>query len=671
MKRTTKIVASALLGTALVAGLGAGATTALAKTQNPGDSTSWTVPTQKMTNTVVKNGKTYKVINTWASMWASNGPDYLGISNSCSLINSDNIGTTSADLDKAKSSTMLGIWASTANESPNAFNWNQFYNLYQDATGGTDMSDQSVATTSWDSTSGTMGAFKYRPEIIWINSRLSMDSSSGAIGASKQAQLIREGKFYSSYTSDDDNTAASGDYSCYNDANYNPTGVAGVFMNSFTFADSFYDLASAAEKVIEDTKDYAGTASDTGVKEQNKLPRATRYEESATECALNFEKVSRGSLYYVLSKINDGTVKKKKVAFLIKDPDTSQSTATVIVHDYVGETAGRAAAGSDGGYPNIAPIVVDQLTTNTKVAEGGEQIEGNSTGGNSIKTDLPWTTYTATADELASCDYVWDVNGSMNKKQLKEWLQSKVTTSEAKQRIEQGKVDYVGAAPSGIYIGAYTAEKALIGAYNVNYFYPELFPNMELIAYWYDEVYHLNTDAIASSMSWGFGNADLPDGTDLSNIGSTYSLKDMEAKFAAGYKYYNANKTKDATISRILSGKSLDGTKTYKFEGFEPSSTYANWANSYKDSTTKKANTVKVAKTKITVKKGKSVKVAVSKAKGSVSVTSSKKTIAAVKYKNGKVIITGKKKGTAKITVKAKGNSSYKAATKTIKVTVK
>ena len=91
------------------------------------------------------------------------------------------------------------------------------------------------------------------------------------------------------------------------------------------------------------------------------------------------------------------------------------------------------------------------------------------------------------------------------------------------------------------------------------------------------------------------------------------------------------------------------------------------------DYTMLKANTLKVGKAKVTVKKGKKATVKVKKAKGAVSVASSAKKIAKATYskKTGKVTIKALKKGKATITVTAAGNSTYKAGSKTIKVTVK
>ncbi len=86
--------------------------------------------------------------------------------------------------------------------------------------------------------------------------------------------------------------------------------------------------------------------------------------------------------------------------------------------------------------------------------------------------------------------------------------------------------------------------------------------------------------------------------------------------------------------------------------------------------TVKVANTIKAAKSKIAVKKGKTAKVAIKKARGKVTVTCSNKKVKA-SYKSGKLVVKGKKKGSVTVKVKAAGNASYKAGSVKVKVTVK
>ncbi len=630
---------------------------AMGSTASPADGTSWDVPTSSMTNTVVKDGKTYKVLTSWASMWATNGPDYLGISNSCTMLNRSNAGTATQDFEAAQKDTMIGVWGSDANEAPNAYNYNMFYNLYQDAQGLTEKSDTSVVDLTWNSDSGTMGAFKYRPEIIPNNSRLSPNGSAGVLTGNEQVALINKGQFYSAYT-DEEQTAVenASDYVRYGDETYNPEYPTLVFMNPFTFANSLYNYANAADKVIADTENYPGTAADTDWKSMNKLPRSNRYEETPQECALNYEKIVKGSLYYIQSKIADGTTKRKKVAYLTETPDASKSTVTVIAFDYVGETAGRAAAGSEGGYSSYSPVAVDQLTTDTVVNSGGAQLSGNSTNGNNETQDLPWTTYTATADDLAQCDYVYCVTGSMDKMQLMNWVSDNATLPDNKTRATT-KVDYAGKAPSNLVIGGYSMEKTLYGVYALNFFYPELFPNMELYAYWYDTIYHLKDESIASAMGWAFGNADIPLGTDLSAVGTTYKRSTMEGKFVHGYNYYVTAQNTDPTFSRIKNGGSVNGTGTYTYLNFEPSRKYASWAATQKDP---EANNNNSNNNKPNVnnnsKKDNIVKVTVGKVKK----------ITKAKVGKKKIALSWKKVSGAKgyqVLYKVKGKKSWKKVT--------
>lgn len=142
-----------------------------------------------------------------------------------------------------------------------------------------------------------------------------------------------------------------------------------------------------------------------------------------------------------------------------------------------------------------------------------------------------------------------------------------------------------------------------------------------------------------------------------------------EAAAAAKEAYASSKKTGQ---SRLFVGCSEDEYKAYKMPGSRYVTGICRF-NILGEYAMKAPNPVKVAKTKATVKKGKTVAVKVSKAQGKVTVKSSKKSVAKVSYskKTGKVTITGAKKGKVTITVSAAGNKDYKAATKTIKVTVK
>lgn len=166
-------------------------------------------------------------------------------------------------------------------------------------------------------------------------------------------------------------------------------------------------------------------------------------------------------------------------------------------------------------------------------------------------------------------------------------------------------------------------------------------------------------------------------------------ITDKSAKLTAGtdykvtgwYDYYDDEGQKLAAAPskageyqvRIEGAGTYSGTKYVYFEISEDLNSPISVPVPAAKPAAKKANTLKVAKKKVTVKKGKKKTVKVTKAQGKVTVKSSKKKVAKVSYskKTGKITIKGKKKGKATVTVKAAGTSAYKSKSVKIKVTVK
>lgn len=747
-KAAVSLIASSALAMGMCVPTAAFAAGGLAGT--PGSNTNWEVPTAPMKNTVDVDGKTYKVITTWANAWALSGPDYLGVSNSGPL-NQQGGGAGSSTLADAQNSTMLGIWASAANEVPNAYNWNYFYNLAQSQAGKT-LADtaavdvQNSSTPGFDSESGVWSPFKYRPEIIWTSNSLN------AQGVKTYTQLIRDGKYYDGKTAttheeqggrgktivyDDYGDALDkGSYYIAGDENYNPSVISATNTSAFTFTDSFYELAGLVDQTKSAT---AGNNADGKVtkdnvtwKTMNALPRTTRYEASAEdpmtaqEAALQVEKLTRGSVYYTLSKIADGTVAKKKVAFLTADPDASTSTATVVAYDFIDQIGG----GNTAGKASTAPLVVDQLT-GTKVESGGDG-------------DITWTTYTVKADDLAKCDVVFDAAGdAMSADQLKKWVADNASSAELKTDATE-KVEYLVQCPAILNGHNYTSEKLIFGIYDIAFIYPELFPNMELVTYWYDKVYHLKSDNLRTALQWGLANSSLPSAISPTDLAKDYDASAVDNKFMLGWDYwqtikgtapYNTDQFKTLQASSAYDSwvkgiKKVDFSvdtpvkKTFGDKAFkiEPTSTASGVKYEFSSSDEKvatvdakgKVKIVAAGSAKITVSATanaarpatKTVKVKIAKAKNPMTVKaktvkakSAKKTTVkatkAFKVKKAQGKVTYKKtKGNAKITVsskgkitvkkglkaktykvkvqvKAKGNANYKSGKKTVTVKVK
>lgn len=692
---------SAATAFALSAAMGTGVAFAAGTTDisdiDGGAGANWTVPVNPMTNTIWKdkNGNVvdantagatqYKVLTTWAEAWSTSGPDYLGVSNSAYYGNGGNGNAKVTNYVQAQKSSMVGIWATSANISPNAYNWNTFYNFYAEQANKTATDWASASTTTnggsdWDSSAGVWCGFKYRPEVVWLNNNLN------ASAAATYIKQIQDGQYSATATKGDTyvpDAAEDGSYdssfALYGDSSYNPQIIQPNNNSPYSFVASAYELADASEKVISSTASNPGLSAGETLnwKTVNKLPRSNRYTETPTECALNIEKLARGSVYYTLSKIADGTVAKKKVAYVAYPPnysvanrDGSTTTYTdatqviVAVYDYT-ENIGT---GPLDGRASWSPLVADQLTTSNVYAP-------RTAGGAVSSNDNSTTTYTlyyATADDLADCDVIYSPQNSVTASEWQAWIEKNATPTKAK---NASKISYIAASPAVTNGSNYTMEKLLYGAFAMDTIYPELFPNMQLSTYWFSQVYHIKTANIAETMSWGYAKASLPAGTSLATIGTSFNLNNVLGKFEAGYQYYTANKAKDATIKRVLANTALDGSTTgtdgnaYAFNGFAPSSVWT----AENHSAYSLAQPITVTPASKSVKSGKKTtyKLAVSGAVGKVTYTCASKyvTVSAA----GKVTVKKTApKGTYKIKVKAAKSGVYKASsTVTVKVVVK
>ncbi len=620
--RTTRVgvVALALvIAAVLCVALGGGASKAFAAGTNTlsGDGANWDVPTNAMTNTIWKDasgnvvsegteGATqYKVLTVWAEAWSTSGADYLGMSNSAFFGNGGNGNALVTTYEAAAKTTTVGVWATSANESPNAYNWNIFYNLYAATevgmAHGAEASDWaaissgnvSTGTSDWSTEAGVWCGFKFRPDVVVTNNNLSEAQAEATI------QQIHDGEYSADYTTvtegegrdattiyyaePDDTGAYDSSYYIYGDENYDPE-IIGYNNNSpYSFVASAFQLAEMGDRAIETYSDYEGLGNNAlDWKTVNMLPRSNRYTETPVECAVNIEKLAKGSVYYTLSKINDGTVDKKKVAYVAYpwnrsgSPATSDSQVVVAVYDYT-ENIGT---GPMDGRTSWTSLAVDQLG-----ADGNLEVAAERSGGSAVNSsDESTTTYTlyyATADDLADCDVIYcSPNVTASLSEFQDWIRTNSTDQAHSDRATQ--LSYLLTWPCVTNGSNYTMEKLMYGAFGMDYIYPELFPSMQLSTYWCDNIYHLTDSMLTSAMSWIYSPATLPEGTTLSNIPAEYNSSVVESKLDEGLEYYQNCETDegtgstDATIDRVLHNIGIDGSTEYAedspyvFNGFQP-----------------------------------------------------------------------------------------------------
>ncbi len=641
-KLLTKIVACGL-SAALCVSMSGGA--AFAAGDTAGKGTNWEAPTQIKTNTVTKDGVLYKVLTTWANAWSTSGPDYLGISNSAYYGNGQNGNADAHTLSDAKNSSLIGIWASVANESPNAYNWNTFYNLYAAENNLTPSDLTATDQSEWDSESGVRTPFKYRPEIIWFCNNLNAAQTAQYVG------YINAGKYYKSETTDNTDTATvttdefsdgtsqvttttgSGrdavsttedkgsvtdgydmtkqEYYVDGDESYAPETIQPNNSNPYSFVESAYELAGLAKKVIAATADYKSTLTEDKVnwKNMNSLPRTNRYTESVDDCALYVEKLARGSMYYALSKINSSDVARKTVAYVAYYPGYTDNRngisiddthAVVAVYDYT-ENIG---SGPMDGRASWSPLTVNQLTGSTVYQEqtGGQSVAGDDV--TNRNADTTYTLYTVDADDLAKCDVIYSPqNSSYTADMWKSFIETNASTQALKSKASS--ITYVASSPSVTNGSNFTMDKLIYGCFAMDCIYPELFPNMMNSTYWYDNVYHLTDEALGTAMQWAFGNASLPADVNLVDLGKNYSKAAADAIYEAGYQYYTSAKDKDATLIRVAANKDLNGNTKHTTSGTEYDNFYGNFAPSdYWVSLHQSSSTTTPSTTTPTVKTG-------------------------------------------------------------------
>ncbi len=461
---------------------------------------------------------------------------------------------------------------------------------------------------------------------------------------------------------------------------YSPKTVRYQYSTVNQIIDSMYRIAAAADEVVAESN---GT-------------KKLRYDETATEIAINYEKYSRSLQGYILYRLALEGEDMKTVA-VVSAYDSEAGTYTLL---------NNATGASNRYYECICNVTIDLADT------------------------LGSTT--VTRDQLAACDAIV-LSSSLTGTNATDVLATFTAEMQAVTYYNTG-----GTGTGVIYdssrnsIDTTVEMGRILGA-----IYDEYISQDDLVCYWYDEFYHINTDKLGELIdncmdgirNWDADNSDLTSWTEADAEG--YVKADVQAKLDLGTAYINSLDAddldddiefcissdtgeqymptdttvsiEDATAVLDLSlypysGKACEPTALVVYAGqqLEAGVDYViEYTNNVKvgtatatiqgiglfsgtivkefliSSVAKTAQTIKAAKASVKVKKGKKVKVAISGAKTTLVLSYNKKALK-VTVKSGKLVIKGKKKGTFKVKVYAKSTSKYKKSNKcTIKVKVK
>ena len=534
---------------------------------------------------------------------AERGSDYSSITGATGA---------AAKLEAAKKFTRLGAFGSSSNLSPDPYLWNYFYNLAVDAgeATGTKSADEvyisSVGSPMASDTTiveslGTSYTLDRRPEVL-------MDKAGG------YADLIAQ-------------LPENTDADPAND--YNPISIDYKANN---FADLVSDMYSLSDAIVQSGK--VGRYGDT---------------EAIAE---NYEAYMKGMQLYIMSKIADGTVAKKKVAIIdtVNGADTDNDGA-VDTFQCVDNTV---SIGTSTDRPSESIMYIsDNIFNDESIAKADYEVVSVGRNGQETKTQVKGVSAKAIKDYADVIIQAGHANQS--EAQIREAFKAAGAELDASTPV-------YATDPSDVFtIRANSVENfAGVGIFG-GFLYPEVVNPVYATMYIYENFWHLNPQDLEAFANANFANASLPAG--INADGSGYNGADIQAMIDAGLQYYV-----DADLAA-----------TYGESTLAPTDRLALPAKTEKqDNTAKITSKNKTFKVKTLKKKAQSyTAITVKNPQGKVTYNvkyANGKAKKALKFSKGKLTVKKKtKKGTYKVTVTVKvaGNDQYKAKTVNKKITVK
>lgn len=483
------------------------------------EATGWTAPTVKM-------DIDEKAITAGAHRAAQIAPEILGLNNVAThqlggSINATSAPTDTVDLAKAKSNALLGMFGTNANDNPNPYLWNYFYNCYA-ASEGKELSNDAiylmvamaspsnadVTAYDWPDGESISVTLKRRPDILL-----------GTGGSTTYESVISTMK----ENTDSDTT---------ND--YSPALVAYNLATTYDMAGSIMDMANAAKDIM---------AADS--------TRTTRYGDPV-EIAKDYEEYIKGISLYIMSELEKGTVEKKTIAVITSTHEDGWFRAYTFY-----SVDGTAQSNRQAEYlyyttDNIVDKYADDETM-CKIVE----IENRG------KTEQA---YYLSPEAVMEADYVifGGQSASTDTEQASSTEAAFKTVMTDEFGFESSDIPTIfSALPSCVYgITMNSTENAIGYGFFNGFVYPELLNQSYAVAYFYENLFHISDQAaLATAIDQNLKNASLASGTttDL----SAYTERSVEEKILQGLEYYNDNEAElNDTYLKPLEGTTYDLTSS-------------------------------------------------------------------------------------------------------------
>ncbi|MDO4502827.1 MAG: hypothetical protein Q4D06_06545 [Coriobacteriia bacterium] len=558
----------------------------------------------------------------------------------------------------------FGIFGSSANENPDPYTANLFYNWYVQANNMTDGAAQlqksdnamvnflfasskgsSIAKDTSDSGTGTCITLAGRPDVLTLHS-----TGLGAFDA--QIKAINDESPSSQYYKAESDTYVG-------DKNYKPLEVTYAEDNCGTQIDNMWGHAKAAAQVEADAK-AAG----------KKV--VTRYGDSL-ETAQKYELYTKGSVLYTLSKIADGTIQKKTVAYvkgingntvtLYSEPDPAISREMAHHIECTVATANNLAnvlhpeLERQNKMQEVTCTVADLAKADVILLADPDNMAYNFSPMKDGKMVKPtWTKHSSpSAEDNYGKEGTRDDGAGHFKNQfygpqaatntmvstIKEALLD-LGTPEAKALAKKNIMSCVQEGSSSSDGGSIEAmsQYGIINAF----IYPEIASGVNQYGWYLDNIAHIKTSKVAKMVRILSHDMSLADGASLADVNDYDAATSdaITATYEDGMRYYLANKSKIDNLYPWLTPTDNMAMPAAKAQTISVKTTVG---KTYGD---KSFNLGAKAQTKLTYKSS-NTKVATVSSEG---------------------VVTIKGAGTAKITVSAAGNAAWKAASKTVTVKV-
>ena len=526
---------------------------------------SFDVPTSAMDPTNYENGNE-RVLTAIGAHGSAVVGEYVGLSETINqtLATSGNGVST----ENYMNNPLYGIYGSSANEHPDPYVSNLFYKWYLKASGQTAAADAvqhymynymfdgySGSCVNSDSKSllnGTTIALSERPDVIVAKpgKENGFDEEIAKINNFKS-----EGSEYYKGPSD----------KYVGDENYNPQKATYTECLTKGFIDSVYNVADAALAAY----DYSWE----GTSQQAKV--CLRYgNDAALGTAQKYEKYTLGTDLYVLSKIADGTVSKKTVAYVTSVSGSGKDAIFTIQGNLdvtkSGESNTHFLEPLTATCENLANVLdpnltleakrgqtttctVDQLATadvimltlpdnfafNNLGTDTTYRPNSEIRAGDADQGESSWRAY---VDTEGNKHYKNQFNGpTATNATLVSNIQDALADAGYTEKSEQAIISclYENASCCD---GGSVDSMALHGIVN-GFAYPEIMNPLEQYGWFLNNIAHIKTNRVADMVQKLCADMTLPDGITMDSITgyNATTSKTLEAQYDEGWTYYKKN----------------------------------------------------------------------------------------------------------------------------------